>query len=138
MTENPVQQIASQHISQIAGVTGGVVLSVDGLCMYATDDYDTEAAEKLAALACAKGNLARATSAELGYGAVQQDLTEMKEGFLIIAAAGPNAYVALLTGPRIDLGVVAYEVALLTKRLANVLQAQERTPAPAAQGGASE
>jgi predicted regulator of Ras-like GTPase activity (Roadblock/LC7/MglB family) len=73
-------------------------------------------AEHLAALAAGVQSLARGASRYFGGGAARQTVIEMESGFLLVTAAGSGTCLAVITGPGADLGLVAYEMAVLVRR----------------------
>jgi predicted regulator of Ras-like GTPase activity (Roadblock/LC7/MglB family) len=56
-------------------------------------------------------------------------MVEMDEGFLFVAAAGDGSCLAVLTTATADIGLVAYEMALLVKRVGEHLHAPPRVGA---------
>ncbi|OEV06029.1 roadblock/LC7 domain-containing protein [Streptomyces oceani] len=131
---NPeVQQILDEKIDNIAGVRGAVVLSDEGVHMY-WSILDDSTAERRAPMASVLGNLADRYAAEERGGAVRRVILEMEDGFVVVGRIGHHSYLALSVEQDANLGTIAYESTLLTKRLAHVLDAELRTPA---QGGAN-
>jgi predicted regulator of Ras-like GTPase activity (Roadblock/LC7/MglB family) len=59
----------------------------------------------------------------------------MDDGFLFVAAAGDGSCLAVLSAVTADIGLVAYEMALLVKRVGEHLSTAPRVAAgPAASG----
>ncbi|CAM5681801.1 dynein regulation protein LC7 [Streptomyces purpurascens] len=56
-------------------------------------------------------------------------MVEMDEGFLFVAAAGDGSCLALLTAVTADIGLVAYEMARLVKRVGEHLGTAPRAGA---------
>ncbi len=50
-------------------------------------------------------------------GPVRQALIEMRDSYLILTAAGPGAHLAVLTNQGADVGVVAYQMNMLVKKI---------------------
>lgn len=60
----------------------------------------------------------------------------MAHSYLIITAAGPGAHLAVLTHKGADVGVVAYQMNMLVKKIGEHLSAAPRSTAgPAADSG---
>lgn len=104
-------------VLRVAEVRHAVVLSNDGLAVDASSDLRREDAEHLAAVASGFHSLAKGTGRHFGSGAVRQTMVEMDDGFLFVAAAGDGSCLAVLSTGTADIGLVAYEMALLVKRV---------------------
>ncbi|MFC8965311.1 roadblock/LC7 domain-containing protein [Streptomyces sp. NPDC057094] len=115
-------------VLRAADVRHAVVLSNDGLAVGASTGLWREDAEHLAAVASGFHSLAKGAGRHFGVGGVRQTMVEMDDGFLFVAAAGDGSCLAVLTAVTADIGLVAYEMALLVKRVGEHL----RTPARAA------
>lgn len=125
---NPeVQKILDHHIEKIAGVRSAVVLSDEGTHMYWTG-MDAPDAERRAPMAAALSHLAGRYATEEGGGVVRRALVEMEDGFVMVSRVGRLAHLALGIVAEANLGTIAFEVTLLTKRLAHVLDAELRQP----------
>ncbi|MFH9711234.1 roadblock/LC7 domain-containing protein [Streptomyces luteogriseus] len=106
-----------------------VVLSNDGLAVGASTGLRREDAEHLAAVASGFNSLAKGAGRHFGAGGVRQTMVEMDEGFLFVAAAGDGSCLALLTAVTADIGLVAYEMARLVKRVGEHLGTAPRVAA---------
>nr|WP_106400070.1 roadblock/LC7 domain-containing protein [Actinocorallia populi] len=108
-----------------------VLLSGDGLRIASSRSLEREEAEHLSAVASGFQSLARGTAEHFQAGAVRQTIVEMERGFLFVTAAGHGACLALLAEEGADVGVIAYEMALLVSRVGQHLSAEARQPGPA-------
>jgi predicted regulator of Ras-like GTPase activity (Roadblock/LC7/MglB family) len=61
-------------------------------------------------------SLARGAGQHFGGGPVRQTIIEMESGFLLVSAAGRGTCLAVIAGQGADLGLVAYEMAVLISR----------------------
>ena len=104
------------------------MLSADGLLLSRSGTLTEDDADRLAAVASAFQGLARGTGRQFGGGAVRQTVVEMDEAFLFVTAAGRGACLAVLTEAEADLGLVAYEVNLLVRKVGSRLSAAPRQP----------
>jgi predicted regulator of Ras-like GTPase activity (Roadblock/LC7/MglB family) len=104
-------------VNQVAQVHQAVVLSSDGLLVGASAGLTRENAEHLSAVAASFQSLARSAGRQFGGGAVRQTIVEMDHAFLFVTAAGSGACLAVLAGSDADVGMVAYEMAMLVKRV---------------------
>ncbi|MFI0961646.1 roadblock/LC7 domain-containing protein [Streptomyces sp. NPDC021080] len=116
-------------VLRVTEVRHAVVLSNDGLAVGASTGLRREDAEHLAAVASGFHSLAKGAGRHFGAGGVRQTMVEMDEGFLFVAAAGDGSCLALLTAVTADIGLVAYEMALLVRRVGEHLHAPPRTSA---------
>lgn len=65
-------------------------------------------------------------------------MVELHGGFLFVVAAGDGSCIAVFTDGHADIGLVAYEMALLVERVREHLAVPARTDgAPAPDGGTS-
>jgi predicted regulator of Ras-like GTPase activity (Roadblock/LC7/MglB family) len=104
-------------VNQVAQVHQAVVLSSDGLLVGASAGLTRENAEHLSAVAASFQSLARSAGRQFGGGAVRQTIVEMDHAFLFVTAAGSGACLAVLAGADADVGLIAYEMAMLVKRV---------------------
>jgi predicted regulator of Ras-like GTPase activity (Roadblock/LC7/MglB family) len=104
-------------VNQVAQVRQAVVLSSDGLLVGASAGLSREDAEHLSAVAASFQSLARSAGRQFGGGAVRQTIVEMDHAFLFVTAAGSGACLAVLAGSDADVGMIAYEMAMLVKRV---------------------
>ena len=103
-----------------------VVLSADGLLMGASSGLGRDDAEHLSAMAAGFQSLAKGASRHFGAGPVRQTVVEMESAFFFVTAAGQGACLAVLTGGDADLGLVAYEMAMLVTRVGETMDAPRR------------
>jgi predicted regulator of Ras-like GTPase activity (Roadblock/LC7/MglB family) len=104
-------------VNQVAQVHQAVVLSSDGLLVGSSTGLTRENAEHLSAVAASFQSLARSAGRQFGGGAVRQTIVEMDHAFLFVTAAGSGACLAVLAGSDADVGLIAYEMAMLVKRV---------------------
>jgi predicted regulator of Ras-like GTPase activity (Roadblock/LC7/MglB family) len=116
-------------VRRVAHITKAVILSQDGMTLGASETLERDDAEHLAALAAGFQSLARGTSRHFGGGAVRQTVIEMESGFLLVTAAGSGTCLAVITGPGADLGLVAYEMAVLVRRSGEHIKVNTRATA---------
>ncbi|MGW1713373.1 MULTISPECIES: roadblock/LC7 domain-containing protein [Streptomyces] len=116
-------------VLRVGEVRHAVVLSNDGLAVGASTDLRREDAEHLAAVASGFHSLAKGAGRHFGAGGVRQTMVEMDDGFLFVAAAGDGSCLAVLTAATADIGLVAYEMARLVKRVGEHLRTAPRAAA---------
>jgi predicted regulator of Ras-like GTPase activity (Roadblock/LC7/MglB family) len=104
-------------VSRVAQVRQAVVLSSDGLLVGSSNGLSREDAEHLSAVAASFQSLARSAGRQFGSGAMRQTIVEMDHAFLFVTAAGSGACLAVLAASDADVGMIAYEMAMLVKRV---------------------
>jgi uncharacterized protein len=114
-------------VSRVDEAQHAAVLSSDGLLMAASRDLSAEDADHLAAVAAGFQSLARGAGRHFGGGAVRQTIVEMESSFLFVTAAGNGACLAVLGTAEADVGLIAYEMAMLVARVGQYLATQSRS-----------
>ena len=104
-------------IERVPSARQAIVLSVDGLLMGSSKGLTREDAEHMSAIAAGFQSLARGAGRHFNAGQVRQTIVEMESAFLFVTAAGQGACLAVLAGSDADLGLIAYEMAMLVKRV---------------------
>lgn len=95
-----------------------VVLSADGLCIgQANTDPDT--ADAVAAACSGMQSLSKALAQQFpeGDGSVHLIGIEVDAGYFSMMAAGPGAYLAVLAGERVDVGLLGARMRTLVHRI---------------------
>lgn len=113
-------------VRRVAGVQRAVLLSADGLLMARSSGLTQTDAEHLAAVGSAYRSLSRGTAAHFEAGEVRQTVVEMDTAFLLVAAAGTEASLAVFAAADADLGLVAYEMNRMVARVGSHLSARPR------------
>ncbi|WP_030164847.1 roadblock/LC7 domain-containing protein [Spirillospora albida] len=113
-------------VQRVAQVQNAVVLSSDGLRIAASRGLAAEESDHLAAVAASFQSLARGAGESFGGGPVRQTIVEMESAFLFVTAAGRGACLAVLADSDADLGMIAYEMAMLVTRVGQHLSADPR------------
>jgi predicted regulator of Ras-like GTPase activity (Roadblock/LC7/MglB family) len=103
--------------SRVGAVRQAVLLSTDGLAVGFSRDISREDAEHLSAVAAGFQSLARGAGRHFGGGEVRQTIVEMESAFLFVTAAGQGTCLAVLSTADADVGHIAYEMAMLVKRV---------------------
>ncbi len=114
-------------VERVPTANQAVVLSADGLMLGASAAMDREDAEHLSAMAAGFQSLAKGASRHFEAGPVRQTVVEMEEAFLFVTAAGQGACLAVLASADADLGLIAYEMAMLVTRVGQTMAAPERS-----------
>lgn len=121
--------LLEQLISTVDRLRQAVILSPDGLTLGSSPGMSVEDAEHLAALAAGLHSLARGAGQRFAGGEVRQVIIEMDDALLFITSAGEGTCLAVLAEADADAGQVAYEMAVLIKRVGQHMIANPRFPA---------
>jgi len=113
-------------VTRVWQVKSAVVLSRDGLAMGSCTGLSREDADHLAAVASGLQSLAKGVGQQFGGGPVRQTVIEMESAFLFVTAAAEGSCLAVLAAAGVDLGLVAYEMAVLVKRVGDHLSVPTR------------
>lgn len=113
-------------VRRVDGVSHAVLLSRDGLTLGSSEGLSREDAEHLAAVAAGIQGLARGAALRFGGGQPRQSIIHMDRVLMFVLAAAQGSCLAVLSGPDADHGLVAYEMAMLVKRLGQYLSANPR------------
>jgi predicted regulator of Ras-like GTPase activity (Roadblock/LC7/MglB family) len=117
-------------VNQVEHVQQAVILSRDGLVVAASQSLTREDGEHLSALAAGVQSLARGTGLHFRGGEVRQTIIEMEHAFLFVSNAGKGTCLAVLTSAEPNVGVIAYEMAMLVRRMGKHLASEPRFPGP--------
>jgi predicted regulator of Ras-like GTPase activity (Roadblock/LC7/MglB family) len=116
-------------VRRVGPISKAVILSQDGIAIGASATLQRDDAEHLAALAAGFQSLARGTGQHFGGGQVRQTVIEMESAFLLVTAAGSGTCLAVIADEGADLGLVAYEMAVLIRRSGEHIRVNVRASA---------
>jgi len=122
-------------VTRVAEIGKAVILTRDGLVVGSSRGLTREDAEHLSAMAAGLQSLARGAGRHFGGGRVRQTIVEMENAFLFVTAAGEGSCLAALTTATADVGLVAFEMAVLVKRVGPHLLVD---PRPGLAGGVGD
>jgi uncharacterized protein len=103
------------------GVAHAIVVSADGLPVAMSDRLDRPRADQLAAIASGLASLTLGAARCFGGGQVKQTVVEMDRGFLFVMSISDGSCLAVLAASSCNVGVVAYEMTVLSARAGDVL-----------------
>jgi predicted regulator of Ras-like GTPase activity (Roadblock/LC7/MglB family) len=113
-------------VRRVDGISQAVVLSRDGLTLGASHGLSREDAEHLAAVAAGMQSLARGAALRFDGGQARQSIIHMDRALLFVMAAAQGSCLAVLSPADADHGLIAYEMAMLVRRLGQYLSANPR------------
>ena len=128
-TTGQLSWLLDNLVNQVEHIQQALVLSRDGLVVAKSSDMSREQGDRLSALAAGVQSLARGAGQQVGGGEVRQIVIEMDSAFMFVMAAGQGTCLAVLASAEANVGVMAYEMAMLVRRMGMHLGA---APRPAA------
>ena len=127
-TTGQLSWLLDNLVNQVEHVQQALILSRDGLVVAASRGLTSEDSEHLSALAAGIQSLARGTGRHFRAGEVRQTIIEMESAFLFVIAAGQGTCLAVLASADANVGLIAYEMAMLVRRMGKYLAAEPRFP----------
>jgi uncharacterized protein len=118
--------LVETFVRNTAGVAHAAVVSTDGLLVAVSERLDRTRADQLAAIASGVESLTQGAARLFSAGLVSQTVVEMEKGFLFVMSVRDGSCLAVLAAPSCDVGVVAYEMAVLVTKVGDVLTPQLR------------
>ncbi|MER7664998.1 MULTISPECIES: roadblock/LC7 domain-containing protein [unclassified Streptomyces] len=125
--------LLDELVDRVGSIRKALVLSGDGLATGTSGELTREDSEHLAAVASGFHSLAKGVGRHFDAGKVRQTVVELDEAFLFVTAAGDGSCLAVLADADSDVGLVAYEMTLMVKRVGVHLATAPRS-GPAAGG----
>ncbi|KIZ17222.1 roadblock/LC7 domain-containing protein [Streptomyces natalensis] len=113
-------------VSRVLEIRCAVVLSGDGLAVGTSGGLTREDSERFAAIASGFHSLSKGVARHFAAGQVIQTMVELEGGFLFVVAAGDGSCLGVFSSAEADIGLVAYEMARLVKRVGEHLATPER------------
>ena len=116
-SEADLSWLLDDLVARIAQIDKALILSRDGLAIGASRGFTREDAEHLSAVAAGFQSLARGAGEHFGGGRIRQTIVEMDNLFLFVTSAGKGSCLAVISPATADVGLIAYEMAILVKRV---------------------
>ena len=121
-------------VARVAQIEKAVILSRDGLAIGSSAGLTREDSEHLSAVAAGFQSLARGVGQHFGCGLPRQTIVEMESAFLFVTAAGEGSCLAVLASADAEAaGQIAYEMAVLVRRVGEHMGVGPRPPANTAE-----
>jgi len=127
-TTGQLSWLLDNLVNKVEHIKQALILSRDGLVVAASQGLAREDGEHLSALAAGVQSLARGAGQHFHGGEVRQTIVEMEFAFLFVSAAGKGTCLAVLTSSEPNVGLVAYEMAMLVRRMGKYLGSESRYP----------
>jgi predicted regulator of Ras-like GTPase activity (Roadblock/LC7/MglB family) len=129
-TTGELNWLLDDLVGRVARVRQAMILSGDGIPAGRSSGMSGADAEHLAALSAGFHSLARSVSESVGGGNIRQTVIELESAFLFVMAAGEGSCLAVVSEGDANIGLIAYEMTRLVKRVRRHL-----ATAPRAAGG---
>jgi hypothetical protein len=118
--------LLTNFVERVPAVAHAVVVSSDGLPLACSDGFPQDRVDQLAAVTSGLTSLTQGAARVFEGGVVTQTVVEMRRGLLIMMTISDGSSLAVLAAPDCDMGLVAYEMALLVERVGHVLTPEIR------------
>jgi predicted regulator of Ras-like GTPase activity (Roadblock/LC7/MglB family) len=118
--------LLDELVAGVPEIGHAVVLSGDGLAVGTSTGLTQDDAERFAAIASGFHSLAKGAGRHFQAGGVIQTMVELEGGFLFVVAAGQGSCLAVFTRADADMGLIAYEMARMVKRVGEHLHTPNR------------
>ena len=118
--------LISAFADRVPSVAHALAVSSDGLPLAFSHGLPPERVDQLAAVASGLTSLVEGAARIFGGGAVNQTVVEMRQGLLIVMSVTGGSTLAVLADSDCDMGLVAYEMALLADRTWRALTPEPR------------
>jgi predicted regulator of Ras-like GTPase activity (Roadblock/LC7/MglB family) len=115
---------------RVPDVAHAAVVAADGLPLAFSAGLPPDQADQLAAVTAGLTSLMQGAARIFEGGPVAQTVVEMRGGLLIVMSLGDGSSLAVLAAAGCDLGLVAYEMALLAERAGRALTPAARGVSP--------
>jgi predicted regulator of Ras-like GTPase activity (Roadblock/LC7/MglB family) len=112
-TAGDLRWLLDDLVERVEYLEHAAVLSADGLLIATSHGLTRDDGEHLSAVASGFQSLARGVGERFGGGNVRQTIIELESRFMLVAAAGQGACLAVLAEAAADIGLIAYEMAML-------------------------
>lgn len=110
-TDN-LTRLLDDLVTRVTGADLAMVLSPDGLPLAVSGELDDELADQIASVTAGLHALAVATGRQTEAGTVRQVIVQMRHAYLFVATTRGGAILTVRFGGDVEVGDVAYEVAL--------------------------
>ncbi len=121
-----VNWLVNNFVERVPGANDAVVVSSDGLPIAASHGLDRDSVDRFAAVSSGLIGLAYGAAGRFGGGAVTEVIVEMENAFLFVTGISDGSLLAVMAASACDVGLVAYEMAVLVEKTGAVLTPELR------------
>ncbi len=113
--------LITSFVDRVPGVVDAVVVSADGLPLAMSPGIGRAGGDQLSAVASGLNSLTHGAARCFGGGEVEQVIVELQAGYMLFMSISDGSALAVLASKSGDVGLVGYEMTMLTRRMGNVL-----------------
>jgi uncharacterized protein len=118
--------LITSFAGRVPSVAHAIVVSADGLPLAFSDGFPQDRADQLAAVTSGLTSLTQGAARVFEGGAVTQTVVEMQRGLLLVMVISDGSSLAVLASADCEMGLVAYEMALLVESVGQALTPDTR------------
>ncbi|MCP3992875.1 MAG: roadblock/LC7 domain-containing protein [Actinomycetia bacterium] len=127
-----VNWLVNNFVEHVPGVKEAVVVSSDGLPIAASSGLDRDSVDRFSAVASGLIGLSYGAAGRFDGGAVTEVIVEMERAFLFVTGISDGSLLAVVADAKADVGLVAYEMAVLVDKTGAALTPELRAELQAA------
>jgi uncharacterized protein len=120
--------LITDFAERVPAVAHAIAVSADGLPLASSSGLAQDRADHLAAVTSGLASLTQGAARVFDGGPVTQTVVGMRDGVLLVMAISHGSQLAVMAAVDCDMGLVAYEMALLVERTGAALTPGLRGP----------
>lgn len=113
--------LVTNFVERVPAVAHAIVVSADGLPLAFSQGFPADRVDQLSAITSGLTSLTQGAARVFEGGPVTQTVVEMEQGLLLVMAISDGSSLAVLASTDCDLGLIAYEMALLVEQAGQFL-----------------
>ncbi|MGZ6926625.1 MAG: roadblock/LC7 domain-containing protein [Acidimicrobiia bacterium] len=121
---NDLGFLLTNLVQNVPGIREAAVVSSDGLLIALSADVNRATGDRLAAVAAGLMSVARGAGAPMQAGAVHEVIVELERALIVVMGISDGSVLAVVATRPCDIGLVAYEMAMLADRAGAALTPQ--------------
>ncbi len=121
---NDLGFLLSSLVERVPGIRESAVVSSDGLLIALSANVDRATGDRLGAVAAGLLSVARGASTPMKAGGVHEIIVELEHALIVVMGISDGSALAVVATRPCDIGLVAYEMAMLADRAGTALTPQ--------------
>lgn len=121
---NDLGFLLTNLVEHVPGLGEAAVVSSDGLLVALSANVDRGTGDRLAAVAAGLMSVARGAGAPMRAGGVHEIIVELERALIVVMSISDGSALAVVATRPCDIGLVAYEMAMLADRAGAALTPQ--------------
>ncbi|QGK71570.1 roadblock/LC7 domain-containing protein [Allosaccharopolyspora coralli] len=118
--------LITDFTQRVAGAAHAIVVSADGLLLMSSEGLPRDRGDQLAAVSSGLLSLTQGAARCFEAGVVIETIVEMERGILLQMSISDGSSLTVLAAPGCDMGLIAYEMAMLVERVGQILTPELR------------